>query len=152
MRTVWPLVAGLFGMFIIALQQYFCVFNETEIFLGACVSRFLEKWRREVPCFKEPSVPVSWLGWRAFLKSLFMLPHFLSPPSSCLWPGNRSHSAILKDISFPKKHVEERGGLLEELWVRIRRCILCSSFDLLKRHDTAGVHKPWRERLFLLYL
>ena len=39
----------------------------------------------------------------------FQPPHFLSPVSSCMWPGHGLQPNILKDVSVPKMHPEKRG-------------------------------------------
>lgn len=42
--------------------------------------------------------------WRLFSCLYFVPPRLLDPPSSWLWPGNRSQRAILKDISILKMY------------------------------------------------
>lgn len=44
--------------------------------------------------------------------------YFVSPLSSCQWPGNWSRCEILKNVSIREMYLEERGRLLKELWAR----------------------------------
>ena len=68
----------------------------------------------------------------------FVPPRLLSPPSSCLWPGNWSQHAMFKDVSIPKLHLEERGARREEACRRsYERGCTGASFAEVFRH-------PWR--------